>query len=316
MNRADLTLLLIAVIWGTTFALLRDTMRVLHPTELMALRFTLATVLLGAIYWKRLVPIRRRWLLDGIWLGVWLSIGYLTQVFGLLTISASRSAFITGTYVVYTPFLVWAAFRVRPSLGEFLGVAVVFAGLTCFAADLGFSLSAGDLWTLACAFAFGTQIVITHVVGKRSDPMALSVVQMGTAALIGWAFVGARGGMRTPWEQIPWGVMIYLAVVATALVIALQTWALARTSSVKAALLFSTEPIFAAIFAASFFGERMTHREILGAALILAGVFVSELWKPAIAWISGRSGAATSSEPQARRAPREGAAEPPEDRAP
>jgi drug/metabolite transporter (DMT)-like permease len=313
MNRADLTLLLISAIWGTTFALLRDTMRTLHPTELMAVRFTIATLFLGAIYWKRLVPVRRRWLLDGIWLGVWLSIGYLTQVFGLMTITASRSAFITGTYVVFTPFLVWAVHRVRPAFGEFLGVAVVFVGLTCFAADLGFSLSPGDLWTLGCAVAFGTQIVITNIVGKRSDPIALSVVQMGTGAIIGWAFVGARGGMHTPWERIPWGVMIYLAVVATALVIALQTWALARTTSVKAALLFSTEPIFAAIFAASFFGERMTSREILGAGLILAGVFVSELWRPAMAWLSARGGPATSSGPRSPRAEEE---EPPAGRAP
>lgn len=311
MNRADLSLLLIAGIWGTTFALLRDTMRVLHPAELMAVRFTLATVVLGAIYWKRLVPVRRRWLLDGMWLGVWLSAGYLTQVFGLLTITASRSAFITGTYVVFTPFLVWLALRTRPALGEFLGVAVVFAGLTCFAADLGFSLSPGDLWTLGCAVAFGVQIVVTNIVGKRSDPIALSVVQMGVGALIGWALVGARGGMHTPWERIPWGVMIYLAIAATALVIALQTWALARTTSVKAALLFSTEPIFAAMFAAAFFGERMTPRELLGAALILAGVFVSELWRPAIAWLSTRGGPATPSSPRTP-AP----AEPPEGRAP
>jgi len=309
MSRADLSLLVIAAIWGTTFALLRDTMRILDPTELMAVRFTLATVVLGAIYWKRLIPVRRRWLLDGLWLGVWLTIGYLTQVFGLLTISASRSAFITGTYIVFTPFIAWAAFRVRPALGEFLGVAVVFVGLSCFAADLGFSLSPGDLWTLGCALAFAVQIVITHVVGKRSDPIPLSVVQMGVGAIVGWAFVGARGGMQVPWDRIPWGVMIYLAVVATALVITLQTWALARTSSVKAALLFSTEPIFAAMFAAAFFAERMTPREILGAALILVGVLVSELWRPAIDRLSRKN--PVSSAPL----PRDGA-EPPEGRAP
>lgn len=295
MSRADLSLLLIAAIWGTTFALLRDTMRILDPTELMAVRFTIATVVLAAIYWKRLIPVRRRWLLDGLWLGVWLSIGYLTQVFGLLTITASRSAFITGTYIVFTPFIAWAAIRTRPSLGEFLGVAVVFVGLSCFAADFGFSLSPGDLWTLGCALAFAVQIVITHVVGKRNDPIPLSVVQMGVGALVGWAFVGARGGMQVPWDRIPWGVMIYLAVVATALVITLQTWALARTSSVKAALLFSTEPIFAALFAAAFFAERMTPRELLGAALILLGVLVSELWRPAMARLKGKRPAPNAS---------------------
>lgn len=309
MSRADLSLLVIAAIWGTTFALLRDTMRILDPTELMAVRFTIATVVLGAIYWRRLFPIRRRWLLDGLWLGVWLTIGYLTQVFGLLTITASRSAFITGTYIVFTPFIAWAAVRVRPTLGEFLGVAIVFVGLTCFAADIGFSLSPGDLWTLGCALAFAVQIVITHVVGKRSDPVPLSVVQMGVGALVGWAFVGARGGMQVPWERIPWGVMIYLAVVATALVITLQTWALARTSSVKAALLFSTEPIFAALFAAAFFAERMTPRELLGAGLILLGVLVSELWRPAMERLSRKG-------PESSDAATREAGAPPEGRAP
>jgi len=308
MNRADLTLLVIAAIWGTTFALLRDTMRILDPTELMAVRFTLATLVLGAIYWKRLVPVRRRWLLDGLWLGVWLSIGYLTQVFGLLTITASRSAFITGTYIVFTPLIAWAAFRTRPTLGEFLGVAIVFVGLSCFAADLGFSLSPGDLWTLGCALAFAVQIVITHVVGKRSDPIPLSVVQMGVGAIVGWGFVGARGGMQVPWDRIPWGVMIYLAVVATALVITLQTWALARTTSVKAALLFSTEPIFAAMFAAAFFAERMTPREFLGAGLILAGVFVSELWRPAIERLTRKGTGSTDPGTREEVAPPEGRA--------
>jgi drug/metabolite transporter (DMT)-like permease len=294
MSRADLSLLLVAAIWGTTFALLRDMMRALHPAELMAIRFTLATVVLAALYWKRLGPPRRRWLLDGAWLGVWLATGYLTQVFGLLTISASRSAFITGTYVVITPFVAWLAFKSRPGLGEFLGVAVVFTGLSCFSADQGYSVSPGDLWTLACALAFAVQIVATNIVGRRSDPMALAVVQMGVGAAVGWALVGAGGGPGVPWGRVPWGVMIYLAVAATALVIALQTWALARTSSVKAALLFSTEPIFAALFAASFFSERMTPRELLGAALILAGVVVGELWRPFAARLGSRRRTATA----------------------
>src|SRR5687768_18520913 len=96
MSRADLALLFICAIWGTTFALMRDTMRVLHPFELMALRFTIATALLVAVYWRRLWPLRRAWVVDGLWLGLWLTAGYLTQVIGLRTISASRSAFITS----------------------------------------------------------------------------------------------------------------------------------------------------------------------------------------------------------------------------
>jgi drug/metabolite transporter (DMT)-like permease len=108
--------------------------------------------------------------------------------------------------------------------------------------------------------------------------MALTIVQVVGAAVMGWIFVAARGGIGTPWNEIPWGTMVYLAVAATALVIALQTWALGRTSPIKATLIFSLEPVFAAIFAGVFFGERMHAREYLGGALILGGVAVSEIW--------------------------------------
>jgi len=288
MNRADLTLLLVAAIWGTTFALLRDSVRVLHPVDLMALRFTIGGVVLAAIYRKRIWPLQRQWLIDGAWLGLWLGAGYLTQVIGLATISASRSAFITGTYVVVVPLVAFVVWRTRPRFAEFLGIVLVLAGLFAFSADAGFSLTPGDFWTLGCAFTFGVQIVITNIVVRRSDPMALSVIQIGMGALLGWILVGARGGIGTPWVEIPWPTILYLSIFATSLVIALQTWALGRTSPVKATLIFSLEPVFAAIFAGLFFGERMTSRELMGAALILGGIVVTELWGRVIDWIDSR----------------------------
>ncbi len=278
MNRADLTILAVAAIWGTTFALLRDTLHVLHPVDLMALRFSIAGIALAAIYAKRLWPVRRQWLRDGAWLGLWLAVGYLTQVIGLTTITASRSAFITGTYVVFVPLIAFLFLRSIPNAGEFVGIGFVFGGLIAFSADAGFSLTPGDLWTLGCALSFGIQIVVTNIVVKRNDPIVLSVIQIAMGALAGWIIVAARGGLGTPWAEIPWGVLLYLAIVATSLVIALQTWALGRTSPVKATLLFSTEPIFAAIFAGVFYGERMSARELLGAALILAGILATVLW--------------------------------------
>ena len=289
LTRADLSLLAVSAIWGTTFALLRDSLRLIHPVELMAIRFSLAAAVVAAIYWKRLGPPRGLWLRDGIWLGVWLAAGYLTQVFGLATISASRSAFITSTYILIVPFLVIPIARALPGTGDWVGILLAFGGIALFSADAGFSLRAGDLWTLGCAFSFGVQIVVTNRVAQRSDPVALSVAQMAVGALAGWGLVAARGGFLTPPAQVPWAVLIYLAVVATALVIVIQTWALARTSPVKAALIFSTEPIFATLFAVAFFGEGMTTREVLGGALILVGVFTAELWKPAMARLRGES---------------------------
>ncbi len=291
MNRADLALLLVAAIWGTTFALLRDSVRILHPVDLMAIRFTIGAVILILLFRKRVFPLKRQAVIDGAWLGLWLGAGYLTQVIGLSTISASRSAFITGTYVAVVPLVTFLLWRTRPGLAEVFGIALILAGLFAFSADSGFSLAPGDLWTLGCSLTFGIQIIVTNVVVKRSDPMALSVIQIATGAVLGWILVAAKGGIGTPFAQIPWGTLLYLAVFATALVIALQTWALGRTTPVKATIMFSLEPVFAAIFAGLFFGEQMSSRELTGGALILAGVAVTELWGHVSQWIGSKRAA-------------------------
>lgn len=279
------------MIWGTTFALLRDALRTIGPAELVALRFTIAALFLLAVYARRLRGWKPHWIRDGLWVGVWLAIGYLTQVMGLRTVTASRSAFITSMSIAIVPFVAFALLRTRPVIGEALGVALAVAGLVLFSSDAGFSLTPGELWTLGCAAAFAVQIVVTHIAGQRSPAVPVSILQTVVGAVAGWALVFAGGGPAAASRDVPWGVILYLAVVATAFIIVVQTWALARTSSVKAGVLYATEPVFAAIFAASFFGERMGPRELAGAGLILLGVFVSELWRPLRARWSGVSAA-------------------------
>jgi len=288
LSRADLALLLICAVWGTTFALLREALHALSPAGLVALRFSIAFLVLAIVYARRLRSWRPEWIRDGAGIGFWLAAGYITQVMGLRTVSASRSAFITSMSIAFVPFVALMLLRSRPVAGEAIGVALAVVGLVLFSADAGFSLSPGELWTLACAVTFAVQIVVTHKAGQRSPAVPMAVAQTAVGALAGWTllFLGG-GGIRadvppgpTGAPGIPWGIVLYLAIVATAFIIVVQTWALARTSSVKAGVLYATEPIFAAIFAVSFFGDRMSPRELAGAGFILAGVLVSELWRP------------------------------------
>ena len=137
--------------------------------------------------------------------------------------------------------------------------------------------------------------MITNIVAKRSEAVALSWMQIAVCALFAWTFVAGRGSFHTPLAQVPWGVLIYLGVMATALVIVIQTWALARTTPVKAALLFATEPIFASIFAVAFYGEKMSGKEVWGGELIILGVVVTELWRPLKARFGARRGRSASS---------------------
>jgi drug/metabolite transporter (DMT)-like permease len=205
--------------------------------------------------------------------------GYLTQAIGLTTDSSPRSAFLTGTAVVFVPFLDFLVARTGIALGEAAGVGFVFVGLFLFYADAGLTLRTGDLWTLAGAVCFAGQVVYTNVAARRSDTFAVSAFQALVAAAVGWIFVGLRGGLSVPIASIPWGRILYLGLVATAFILALQTWALGKTKPVRAGVIYSLEPVFAAIFAMGFFGEGMSTREVLGSAAILLGVLVAELKK-------------------------------------
>ena len=276
---AEASLVLITIIWGTTFPLLRTSLRVLDAYDIVALRFTIAGVLIAAIYWKRFRHLTRTAVWDGAVTGLFMGAGYLTQAIGLTTISSPRSAFITGTAVIFVPFIDRFVSRLGATLGESLAVALTFVGLLFFYADANLKLQAGDLWTLLGALMFASQVVTTNVAARRSDPFVVSALQSAAAAIVAWAFIIPRGGLSVPLSAIPWDRILYFGVVATAFILVLQTWALGKTKPVRAGVIYSLEPVFAAVFAMAFFGEGMSSREVLGSAAILLGVLVAELKK-------------------------------------
>src|SRR6185503_9101729 len=115
-------------------------------------------------------------------------------------------------------------------------------------------------WTLLGAVMFASQVVTTNVAARRSDPFVVSALQSVVAALVAWVFIVPRGGLSLPWSAIPWDRVLYLGVVATAFILVLQTWALGKTKPVRAGVSYSLEPVFAALFALTFFGEGMSGR--------------------------------------------------------
>ena len=278
---AEGSLLLITAIWGTTFPLLRATLRFVNPFDIIALRFTIAGAVLVLIYRRRLFRMGGTAVWDSVRTGLFMVAGYLTQAIGLTTTSTPRSAFLTGTAVVFVPLISFLVLRSGVGTGEGAGVLLAFLGLAFFYSDAGLGFRAGDIWTLAGAVAFAAQVVYTNVAARRSDPFAVSALQAVVAAVVGWIFVGAHGGISVPARSIPWGTILYLGLIATAFILVLQTWALGKTKPVRAGVIYSLEPVFAAIFAMSFFGEGMSAREVMGSAAILAGVLVAEVKKPA-----------------------------------
>jgi drug/metabolite transporter (DMT)-like permease len=277
---ADASLVLVTLVWGTTFVVVKLAVETTDPTLFVGLRFAVGALALAALYPRRLARAPRATYLAGALLGLALLGGFVLQTFGLRLTTPARAGFVTGLSVVLVPLIDAAAFRRRLPGGARAGVLLSALGLLALsapltAADLAGGDWRGDLLVLGCALAFALHIVgVGHYAG-RHDAAAITTVQVGTvAALAGLA--AWLAGATAPSAGV-WASIAYMGVVATALVFGLQNWAQIHTTSTHTALIFALEPVFAALFSALLYGEALTARAVVGGTLILAGMVLAEL---------------------------------------
>jgi drug/metabolite transporter (DMT)-like permease len=276
---ADLALLLVALIWGSTFVLVKEAVSLVKPFSFIALRFALATLLMALLFGRRLRALGQRGLLAGALIGLFLTAGYGFQTAGLQYTSASKAGFITGLSVVIVPFAAWLILSHRPTPSALAGVILATIGLVLLSLQMGESLKIkwGDLLVLGCAFSFALHIVTVGVFAPHMDPLALATVQIGVAALISGALALTVEGGWSGFSGSVWFAALFTGLLATSLAFAVQTAAQAFTTPTHTALIFATEPVFAALFGTLLAGERLTGRALLGCGLILAGMLVAEL---------------------------------------
>jgi len=280
--RADLTLAFIALIWGTTFVLVKRALDDISPFLYLALRFTLAAMVLGIYFRKRIAQgISRRDIGIGMVVGAVLMSGYVMQTVGLQTTTPSKSAFLTGLYVVLVPFAAAIVYQVRPRWAEVAGVAIAATGMGLLSMQgERLTIERGDLLTIGCAVAFAMHIVLLGHWAPLVGFESLSVMQIAGAALVALAALPFVEIPAVKWSTPVIGAILVGGLLATALAFMLQTWAQQNTSPTRAAILFSLEPVFAWIVSFLVEGETLTGRAALGAVLILAGILAVEL-KPA-----------------------------------
>ncbi|MBY0375619.1 MAG: DMT family transporter [Bryobacteraceae bacterium] len=285
---ADLTLAVIAAIWGTTFVIVKEAIADAPAAMFLAVRFTLAAAVLALVLLPQREKIRRaaggswRW---GTTAGIFLGAGYLLQTWGLASTTASRSAFLTSLYIVLVPFAGALVYRNVPRWREVLGAMVATGGMAAMSwQGETLSLNRGDWLTVGCAVVFAGHILSVGKAAEFGDTALVSLLQIVVSAVIFWGLLGGTG-LETAWRETRWTSALVRAIVvtgvgATALTFVLQTWAQQYTTPVRASLLFSLEPVFGALTAWLWAGETLGMTGLAGAALILAGIFIVEL-KPA-----------------------------------
>jgi drug/metabolite transporter (DMT)-like permease len=284
--RADVALAFCSLLWGATFVVVRGALEHVSVFLFLAVRFSLAAVLLAIFQRSGLRNLKRDELVAGAALGLFMFGGYAFQTAGLEYTTPAKSGFVTGSSVVLVPLLLGVFWKRRLTAWVYVGTLAAVAGLfllTVPAEGLA-RLNHGDLLTLGAAGLYAVHIILVSEYTRRHSVAALSILQV--AACGGLACVAAVTGWEPARFDRRWELLVAIAicsVFATAIAFATQMWAQQYTTPSHAAIIFTLEPVFAVITSYLVIGERLNRRSMLGAGLVLIGILIAELLGPAAA---------------------------------
>ena len=284
-------LLGVVMVWGSTFALVKDALADASPLLFNLLRFMLAALVLLGIGYRGLGRLSRASVLGAMLAGSLLAAGYELQTAGLARTSAVHSAFLTGLVVVFVPLLGFVpGLRVnrqgRPGWWALLGAAAAFAGLFLITTPAGVPLGSafgavglGDLLTLGCAMAFAGHLLslsrLAHLPAEQLVPLQILFCALVMAICLP---LGGPVALHVT-ARLGWALGI-TSMLATAGAFSVQTWSQKHLPPTTVAMVLTMEPVFALLVSMVFFGERLSMRSGAGAGLILTGIAVTELLSP------------------------------------
>lgn len=284
---ADLLLLFVAFIWGATFVMIRDAVSVLQPFAFNGLRFLFAGLFLFSwliIFHKnQLKQINRKMLKSGFIMGAWLFSGYALQTFGLEFTTPSKAGFLTGLNVVLVPLLAYFILKRKPSIAALIGVGCSVVGLYLLTEGGSSSANIGDLLEFLCAIAFGMHIVFTGKYAKHFPALALTLIQISTVAVLSSMaaifFENWKSALSSSviGDNRVWFSLLFTSLLATVVAYLAQTALQKFTAPTHVALIFTMEPVFAALTSYFWINETLGLTAYIGCLFILIGMVFAEL---------------------------------------
>jgi drug/metabolite transporter (DMT)-like permease len=285
--KADLALAFCSLLWGATFVVVKNSLNHASVFVFLAVRFSVAAVLMLAWSNRVLLQFEREDLFAGLRLGGFMFLGYAFQTAGLQYTTPAKSGFVTGSSVVLVPLLLALFWGRRLTWGAYAGAFVAVLGLyflTIPAEGIAY-LNRGDVLTFVAAGLYAVHIILVGEYTRQHSAKALSLIQVAACAGMAWVTAGAAAAIRWQPARFELGVELILgilicAVFATAVAFSIQLWAQQYTTPSHAAILFTLEPVFAVITSYILIRERLGQRALLGAVFVLAGIFVAEILGP------------------------------------
>lgn len=268
-------LILVTIIWGGGFVASDMALESLSPFQIMAIRFLLASVLMGGISVKNLKEIKKGEIIAGALMGVALFVGFSLQIIGLQYTTPSKNAFLTATNVVIVPFIAFLICRKKIGIRGIIGAVLAIVGVGLLSLDKNLSLGLGDGLTLICAVGFAFQIFLTSIFVKKHRASVLNFIQMCTAGVLSVVFMIVSGQIHFQVTTKGWWSVLYLGIISTTICYLLQTACQKYVDETKAAIILSMESVFGTIFSVMILHENITIRMILGCIIILTAVILA-----------------------------------------
>lgn len=275
--KGEILMLITALMWGSGFIGMEIGLDYLTVLQIMAGRFTLATIILCIIFRKKLKLITKAVLWKGAVLGAILFIAFVIQTYGLLYTTPSKNAFLTALNVIFVPLLAYLIYKRRFDRFEIIAAFVAIIGIGFLSLQGSFAINIGDMLSIACALAFAFDIFYTNVFVKTEDALALTIVQFMTASLLSIVTAAFMGELTTnvPVEGVY--AIVYLAIFCTVIAYACQNIGMQYANPTKSAIILSTEALFGTILSVIILHELLTGRMIIGCVLIFAAILIAEV---------------------------------------
>ena len=273
---AKLALLTATLIWGSTFVILKNALDSVPTYFILSFRFLTATLLLSVIFFKKWRLVNKTYLWQGGLIGVCLALAYIFQTVGLANTTPGKNAFLTATYCVLVPFMMWMIYGKKPDKYNVIAGITCIVGIGLVSLDGNFVMQYGDYITLVCGIFFGLQIIFISVFNKDKDAILMTIIQFLTAGII-------TGVLSLCFETMPqsiptgaWIEVVYLTIFGTMVAFLLQNLSQKHMSSSAASIILTLEAVFGTVFSVVFYHEKLTLKLVCGFVVIFIAVFLSE----------------------------------------
>lgn len=276
--KGPLLLLTAALIWGSSFIVMKNAVDFLTPAILLCIRFVLAVIFLTIMFYKKMKTFTIQQICGGMLTGCCLFSAYYVQTWGLAYTTPGKNAFLTAVYCAIVPFLVWLFYHKRPDIYNFIAAFICVLGIGCVSLDGQLSMNIGDILTLCGGLLYAVHILMVKKFSNGLDGGAFTAFQFVGGSIVAF-FVAILSEDVSIVSQIQPSIffqLFYLAFFATAITMVCQTIGQKHTSECNASLILSLESVFGVIFSVLLYGEVVTRKVMLGFVLIFVAIIISE----------------------------------------